>query len=355
MTAADTVVTQARGLLQMNRAEDAARILTGHLSEYPHDVSALTLLASANLQRNRAAEALRNTDDALAVDPGYPAAWQHRSMALRQLGRHEDAVAAGEQFVGLAPNLWASHYTLGLVLRGLPQRRGAALGPAARAVELAPDHADPYVLLGLVYSDAQDFGLAAQYYRRALAIDPEHAFATSNLSGLDLRKGRFRKAMRGFRAAAAASPQEEVFHRNIVATVFGSLVKYGLLIAVLTVFAALVAASADLAGGGWWPRIVVLVVLACAWATLLTSKLRPLSPYLRRQLRSAVATTLRTWRFRLFVAGFVVNQVCAFLILLDPALRPPLPDLLTTVANLVLLGAMLLGRVIRRPGRVPER
>jgi tetratricopeptide (TPR) repeat protein len=239
------------------------------------------------------------------------------------------------------------------VLRGLPQRRGAALGPAGRAVELAPDNADPYVLLGLVYSDAHDFGLAAQYYRRALAIDPEHAFATSNLSGLELRKGRFGKAMRGFRAAAAASPQEEVFHRNIVATVFGSLVKYGLLIAVLTVFAALVASTAaqSLPVGGWWPRIGVLVLIIGAWTALLTTKLRPLSPYLRRQLREAITAALRTWRFRLFVAGFGVNQVCAFVILLDPALRPPLPDLLTTVANLVLLGAMLLGRVIRRPTR----
>ncbi len=353
MTATETVLTQARQLLQVNRADDAARLLAAHLSEYPQDVSALTLLASANLQLNRPAEALRSSEGALAVDPRYPAAWQHRSMALRQLGRHADAVASGERFVALAPNLWASHYTLGLVLRGLPQRRGAALAPAARAVELAPDNADPYVLLGLVYSDARDFDLAAQYYRRALAIDPEHSFATSNLSGLELRKGHFGRAMRGFRAAAAASPQEEVFHRNIVATVFGSLVKYGLLIAVATVFAALLASAADgrASFGGWWPRIAVLVVVLGAWTVLLTTKLRPLSPYLRRRLRGVVTASLRTWRFRLFVAGLVVNQSCAYVILLDPALRPPLPDLLTTVANLVLLGAMLLGRAIRRPAR----
>ncbi|HEX4225393.1 MAG TPA: tetratricopeptide repeat protein, partial [Pseudonocardiaceae bacterium] len=258
MTATDTVLTQARHLLQINRADDAITLLTGHLRAAPQDVSALTVLASANLALNRADEALRASEKALAVDSGYPAAWQHRSMALRQLGRHEDAVGSAGEFVRLAPTLWASHYTLGLVLRGLPHRRAEALGPASRSVELAPDHADPYVLLGLVYSDAHDFTRAAEYYRKALEIDPQHAFATSNLSGLELRKGRFAKAMRGFRAAAAASPQEEVFHRNIVATVLGSLVKYGLMIAVLTVFAALLAAGLADAENSWWPRLVVL-------------------------------------------------------------------------------------------------
>ena len=353
MTGTETVLMQARHLLQVNRADDAITLLTEHLHGAPQDASALTLLASANLQLNRSDDALNASEKALAVDAGYPAAWQHRSMALRQLGRHEDAIASAQEFVRLAPHLWASHYTLGLVLRGLPHRRTEALLPAGRSVELAPANADPYVLLGLVYSDALDYTRAAEYYRRALEIDPEHAFATSNLSGLELRKGRFAKAMRGFRAAAAASPQEEVFHRNIVATVFGSLVKHGLLIAVLTVFAALLALdTADaIDNGGWWPRLVMLALVAGAWTLLLTLKLRPLSRYLRGQLRAAMLASLRTNRFRIFAGGFVINQACAFVILLDPALRPPLPDLLTTVANLVLLGAMLAGRMLRPPLR----
>lgn len=351
MTATDTVLTQARHLLQINRADDAITLLTEHLRASPQDVSALTVLASANLALNRAEEALRASEQALAVDSGYPAAWQHRSMALRQLGRHEDAVASAGEFVRLAPTLWASHYTLGLVLRGLPHRRAAALGPASRSVELAPDNADPYVLLGLVYSDAHDFTRAAEYYRKALEIDPQHAFATSNLSGLELRKGRFAKAMRGFRAAAAASPQEEVFHRNIVATVLGSLVKYGLMIAVLTVFAALTAAGIAETEDSWWPRLVVLGIVVLAWTVLLTTKLRPLSRYLRGRLRAAMLASLRTNRFRLLAAGFVINQACAFVVLLDPAIGSNLPELLTTLANVALLGAMMAGRMLRTPLR----
>ncbi|HJP74756.1 MAG TPA: tetratricopeptide repeat protein, partial [Pseudonocardiaceae bacterium] len=202
MTGTETVLLQARHLLHINRADDAVTLLTEHLHGSPQDASALTLLASAHLHLNRAQDALRASEKALEVESGYPAAWQHRSMALRQLGRHEEAIASAEMFVRFAPNLWASHYTLGLVLRGLPERRSEAMHPADRAVALAPDNADPYVLLGLVYSDRSDYATAATFYRKALEIDPQHAFATSNLSGLELRKGRFAKAMRGFRAAA---------------------------------------------------------------------------------------------------------------------------------------------------------
>ena len=240
--------------MQVNRPDDAIRLLTAHLRDAPQDASALTLLAWANLQLNRGAEALRASEEALAVAPGDPATWQHRSMALRQLGRHEEAAASAEEFVRLAPNLWASHYTLGLILRGVHGRRGEVALWADRALKLAPDSADPYVLMGLAYSDRQDYETAATFYRKALTIDPQHAFATSNLSGLDLRKGRFRKAMRGFRAAAAASPQEELFHRNIVATALSSLVKYGLMIAVLTGFVAFVT-SAAVSADEWAPRV----------------------------------------------------------------------------------------------------
>ena len=233
--------------------------------------------------------------------PGNTGAWRCANSAGTRTRPPRPASSSG-----CAPTLWASHYTLGLVLRGLPHRRAEALGPAGRSVELAPGNADPYVLLGLVYSDAHDFTRAAEYYRTALEIDPQHAFATSNLSGLELRKGRFAKAMRGFRAAAAASPQEEVFHRNIVAAVLGSLLKYGLMIAVLTVFAALFAAASP-HRAQLVPRLVVLGVVVLAWSSLLTVQLRPLSRYLRGRLRAALRLVAHH-PVPSARGGFVINQ-----------------------------------------------
>jgi tetratricopeptide (TPR) repeat protein len=343
VTGTETALTQARHLLQVNRPDDAIRLLTAHLRDSPQDASALTLLAWANLQLNRGEEALRASEEALAVAPGDPATWQHRSMAFRQLGRHEEAAASADEFVRLAPHLWASHYTLGLILRGVPGRRKEVAQCAHRALQLAPDSADPHVLMGLAYSDRQDYETAAACYRKALAIDPQHAFATSNLSGLDLRKGRFAKAMRGFRAAAAANPQEELFHRNIVATALSSLVKYGLMIAVLTGFTAFVTSGA-VGDNDWVPRVVVLGVVLLAWCVLLTLKLRPLSRHLRGKLRTAFREMLRTRRFRRIFAGFVLHQACAMVVLFYPANGSVLPELLTTAAMVVLLSGLATGR-----------
>lgn len=352
-------------LLEAGRAEDAIRLLTTHVAAHPEDSIALTLLGRAYLEARRPADALPPIDAALTMDPDNVVAWQRRSDALRQLGRFEEAKPAGRECVRLAPHSWAAHYTLGLAVHKLPGHRDELFGAARASVELAPDRADPHVLLGLAYAGVGDAHHAEQCYRRALSIDPEHAYARSNLSALHLRRGRFRAAMRGFQAAASSNPQETLFHRNIAATVVGSLVRHGYLLAVITVIVARFVIAAATGGSlddpdtpdptvhqGAWPlRIGLALLILAAWIVLCTVRLRPLTRYLRGHAATVLVDMLRTARFGLFFAGGVISQLCVLFALLEPGLSAGALNALATVAIMVLLFGNLGSRLASSAAR----
>jgi tetratricopeptide (TPR) repeat protein len=358
---AGSAVDRAKLMLDVGRGEDAVALLTAHLAEHAEDTSALSLLAWAQLRCDRPAEALAATESALAVEPDHLGAWQRRSQALSALGRHDEAVWAGRRCVELAPDSWTTHYTYGLALRKVPGQEAMVLAAANRSVALAPGNPDTHVLLGLAYGGLGNSAAAEQCYRRALAIDPEHTYARSNLSTLDLRRGRFGAALAGFRAAASTDPQETLFHRNIAATVLSALIKRGYLLALITVFGtwivvnALFGALPSDAGADAptdWPlRTGLGVAAVVAWAVLVGVKLRPLSRYLRGHVRRVLGSLLRTARFAWLFGGCLVSQVCVLLALFGAGLGPD------AVTGLSLLGlvALLLGNLGSRFARIFSR
>jgi Flp pilus assembly protein TadD len=388
---------RARQLLAVGRPQDAIGVLGEHLAEHPTDPAALSLLSWAHLRCGEPEDALRAADRALMADPEHHSGWQHRSNALRELGRHPEAVLAAEQCVRLAPNLWTGHYTLGLAVRNVPARKAELRDAALRAASLAPENADTHVLLGIAHADAGEVNLAEHAYKRALSLDPDHAHARSNLSVLALRGGRFGDAMRGFRAAAGRKPQETLFHRNMAAVAVSSLVKYGYLLAAITVLLAGLLVGAftpimsqvdgsdavlttppsystgqdgvnlpqqtqpppvdpDLSDGtqddvtpiSWPPRLGALAVILVAWVILLWSRLRMLSPYLRRHAREVFGSMLHTGRFIPLFIGFVISQLCLLVLLLVPAISESIAEPLMALGTVSLLAGSVLARMFGR-------
>jgi tetratricopeptide (TPR) repeat protein len=355
-------VDRAKLMLDVGRGEDAVALLTAHLTEHAEDTGALSLLAWAQLRCERPAAALAATEAALAVEPDHLGAWQRRSQALTALDRHAEAVGAGRRCVELAPDSWTTHYTYGLALRKVSGQESMVLAAANHAVALAPGNPDTHVLLGLAYGGLGNAGAAEQCYRRALAIDPAHTYARSNLSTLDLRRGRFGAALAGFREAASTDPQETLFHRNIAATVLSALIKRGYLLALVTVFGTWVAVNIMFGAAGepgaaapaaadWPVRAGLGVLVAGAWAVLLTVKLRPLSRYLRGHVRRVLGGLLRTARFALLFGGCLVSQVCVLFALFGAGFTAD------AVSGLSLLGlvALLVGNVGSRFARIFSR
>lgn len=78
------------------------------------------------------------------------------------------------------PDLSGVHANLGVALRSRGQQQ-EAIAALERAVQLAPQRASLLNTLGVAYREAGAFAMARNAYERALAIDPGYADAVLNL------------------------------------------------------------------------------------------------------------------------------------------------------------------------------
>lgn len=80
-------------------------------------------------------EAIKDSEQALVLDPSEPYSLLALSFALRRAGRYDDAVTRAQQAVALLPNEWSAYDKLGLALNRLGRDREAAIA-FERACEL---------------------------------------------------------------------------------------------------------------------------------------------------------------------------------------------------------------------------
>lgn len=292
-------------------------LLAGFLAEQPADVPALGLLALAHLRAHRWTEALAAADAALGLAPDYVPAWQRRAVALLELDRIEDALAATTEYLRLAPDDWHAHYTKARVLRAVRGRRQEALRHALRAVELAPDDADAHNLLGVIHRGLEDRVAAERAYRAALAIDPTHALARSNLALLTLGRAGTGEVLAGLRAAAESDPQQGSIHRNMALVAVLALVRRGTWLGLADLLVVWLALADGSASGP--VRLVLFGLVVLGWVVLVAWWLRGLRPYPRSLLPAAFGRLLRFSDARWGLAGSALAVLCAAAALLVPA------------------------------------
>jgi TolB-like protein/Flp pilus assembly protein TadD len=122
---------------------------------------------------------------ATQIDPHYAAAWSGLALALTDLGAgfleaapaqaaYAQARAAAERAVAIAPHLAATHIAQGVVLQAAFDRRGAE-AEFRRAVELAPNDAEPRFYLAKQIAPLGQLAASIELIRRALASEPLRA------------------------------------------------------------------------------------------------------------------------------------------------------------------------------------
>ncbi len=316
----DRTPTQAAlRLLNAGRADDAITLLARFLAENPEDVPALALLSLAQLRAQRWDEALLAADQAIGLAPTYWPAWQRRGIALIELDRPADAEAAATEYLRLAPDDWHAHYTMARVLRSVRGRRQQAMRHALHAVELAPDEADAHNLLGVICRSLEDRAGAELAYRAALAVDPAHALARSNLALLTLGQGGTEAVMAGLREAAASDPQQGAIHRNMALVAVLGLVRKGTWLSLVDLLVIWVTLAFGSGPGSWPARLVVCGLILLGWLVLIGWWLRGLRPYLRSLVPGALGRLMRSSDARWAVGGIAISVVCGAVALLWPA------------------------------------
>ena len=138
-----------------------------------------------------------------------------------RLGRLDLAKIYILKAVELSPDEAASWNVLGEVYR-ISGELLDAVKALQKAITINPDFADALSNLGNVYSDADDYDNAVAAYTKALSIDPAHIDARYNLGNVSFKFNRFTAALDSYQRVLSQIP-----------THTGALNNYGFLLSAL--------------------------------------------------------------------------------------------------------------------------
>ncbi len=167
------LVGQAQAALAAGRLEEAEPALHAIVRANPREAFAWALLGLVHLRRAQPEVALAHVERALGLDRDHPDYLNLRGVALGELGRIDDAVAAFR-----------------------------------RALKRRPAHAECHYNLGKALLKRDDLDGARESFRRAATLDPPHPSAAYMLGLVLQRGGRAAEALRVFRGIAASAPDD---------------------------------------------------------------------------------------------------------------------------------------------------
>ena len=142
---------------------------------------------------------------ALALKPAFVQARYNLGIALRNLGRLDDARTELESVIASQPNHLDACNALGIVYVRL-ERLSDAERVFRAALALNPAFPDTLIYLGNVLSLRQLWAQAEVFYRRALEITPARGDVALNLGTALASQGRVEEAIVAYRSAIASSP-----------------------------------------------------------------------------------------------------------------------------------------------------
>jgi tetratricopeptide (TPR) repeat protein len=200
----DVVYEMGALLQQLKRPEEALPYFNQHLEMVSDDLQTLVQIGKcyADLGRFQDAEtvlrrALNAADDAVGFhNLGY---------VLEQLGRPADAQRQYERALELNPGLAGAHTNLGTAL-ARQGRFPEAVTHLTEAMRLEPGSAAAHNNLGGVFLQQRQVEVASRHFRSALELNPEHADAHANLGAALAQQGFGDEAVRHFDEALRIDP-----------------------------------------------------------------------------------------------------------------------------------------------------
>jgi Flp pilus assembly protein TadD len=182
---------EAEQLLKEHRADDASVPLRELARRQPDDARTWLRLAAALLAGNGGTEgdveARAAAERAVALDPASAIGYRMLSEAALRLGDRDAALDTMRAAVSAAPDSWVTHLDLAAALVERPGGGVEAWQLAKRAASIAPQRAEPHVLLGDLALRAGDMDKAAAGYADALDRAPGDVMVTRKLAELHHR------------------------------------------------------------------------------------------------------------------------------------------------------------------------
>ena len=213
----DVVYEMGALLQQQKRPADALTYFTRHLDMVRDDQQTLVQIGKCYTDLGRFAEAEAALRRALALSDDA-VGFYNLGYVLEQLERPAEAERQYERAVEVNPGLASAHTNLGTALA----RRGRvaeAIAHFTEVVRLQPASAGAHNNLGAVFLQQRELDVASHHFRAALELDPGHADAHANLGAALAQQGLFDEAIRHFDEALRIDPHHAAAGANRQAVV----------------------------------------------------------------------------------------------------------------------------------------
>jgi tetratricopeptide (TPR) repeat protein len=201
-------VERARLLLAQSRPADAEHESMLALSQQPDHPPALALLALSRLHQGKHEPALEAARQAVGLAPDEAYLHNVHAHVLRDLGRIEDAFRAAQEALRLDP-IDADHFSLLASIELVRGRWPAALEAAENALALNAEHVAAANLRAMALVRLGRKAEAMQAVDYALDRAPEDAFSHANQGWNQLHRNAPRQAQEHFREALRLDPELE--------------------------------------------------------------------------------------------------------------------------------------------------
>jgi len=195
------------GMLAHRRGEfsDAVRLYMKVLKRVPQELTALSLLADAQLNLGKNTRALETIRRALAIKPDMPSAWMVQGSAQRRMGHFDSAITSLEKALELNPDYVDALMTLAGTLRDAG-KVDAAIDAYEDLIDMSPEHSKAHYNLGNTLMADGQHDEAVIAYKEAIRLDPDYTPAQINLAGAFHANDQLDEAMSAADKALTSAP-----------------------------------------------------------------------------------------------------------------------------------------------------
>jgi arylsulfatase A-like enzyme/Flp pilus assembly protein TadD len=180
------------------------------LAEDPQSSIAAFNLAQAWLQQGRVDEATAWHQYTLKIDPSFSQSYDALGIIYRNQKRWPESIAQFRKALEFGPD-YTSHHNLSRIY-ALQGRLAEALEHAQEAVNLQPQQAESYDLIGSIYFLKKQMPEAERCYEQVIQLNPRSETGLVNLAKVYLETGRRDKARDTLRQALKVNPNQKVAH-----------------------------------------------------------------------------------------------------------------------------------------------
>jgi tetratricopeptide (TPR) repeat protein len=173
-----------------------------------------TDLGIALEKEGRAAEAIRQYEEALRIQPDYALAHYNLGNGLLKKGLSDQAVIQYEEAIRSRPDFADARNNLGAAL-DMNGRTDEAIRQFQEAIRLKPDYTEAINNLGAAFDKKGQTDEAIRQFQEAIRLKPDYTQAHNNLGIALGKKGEIDEAIRQYQEAVHLQPDFFDAHNNL--------------------------------------------------------------------------------------------------------------------------------------------